>query len=121
MPNRRKNKVNRAIPHIKRSRSYPAVLIGRLGVNKDYKRKGIGVELMDFIKSWFIDLENKTGCRYVVVDSYNEPIALNYYTSNGFEYLFPEEAQEKVHYGISSVVLLKTRLMYFDLIVLSNI
>ncbi len=41
-------------------RSYPAVLIGRLGVHKDYRsiegeEDNTGKQLMDFIKSWFID------------------------------------------------------------------
>ena len=36
-------------------RRYPGVLIGRLGINKEYKHQGIGSDLMTFIKSWFID------------------------------------------------------------------
>jgi GNAT superfamily N-acetyltransferase len=76
LPNNKKNKINRNIPNPKRLGSYPAVLIGRLGVNKDYKGKGIGRKLMNFIKSWFIDDNNKTGCRYLVVDSYNEAGAI---------------------------------------------
>ncbi|WP_373284995.1 GNAT family N-acetyltransferase [Parapedobacter defluvii] len=31
------------------------MLIGRLGVNSAFRGKGIGHELMDFIKSWFVD------------------------------------------------------------------
>ena len=73
---------------------------------------------MDFIKSWFIDTNNKTGCRFLVVDAYNEPIALKYYSNNGFEFLFSNEDQEKKYMGISADKQLITRLMYFDLIVL---
>jgi GNAT superfamily N-acetyltransferase len=73
LPNSRKKKVSGNIPRSKHFRSYPAVLIGRLGVNKAFSGKGIGKELMTFIKSWFIDAHNKTGCRFVVVDAYNEP------------------------------------------------
>lgn len=29
---------------------------------------------MDFIKSWFVEPYNKTGCRYLVVDAYNEDV-----------------------------------------------
>ncbi len=62
--------------------SYPAVLIGRLGVNKDYRipdgeENTTGNQLMDFIKTWFL-INNKTGCRFIVVDSYNNDKALNY-------------------------------------------
>ena len=101
-------------------RSYPAVLIGRLGVSIRYKQKGIGKELMDFIKSWFIDSNNKTGCRFIVVDSYNEEIPLHYYQKNGFLFLFSTEQQEKTYMGLDDSDKLATRLLYFDLIVLKT-
>jgi len=121
LPNNRKKRVNKEIPRVKHFRSYPAVLIGRLGVSDKYKQNGIGRELMDFIKSWFIDPENKTGCRFVVVDSYNEDIPLAYYQRNSFEFLFSSPEQEKEYMGLPEDYLLKTRLMYFDLIVLSPV
>jgi hypothetical protein len=74
---------------------------------------------MDFIKSWFIDPNNKTGCRFIVVDAYNEPIPIKYYKQNDFEFLFSTEDQEKEYMGLMDENQLKTRLMYFDLIVLS--
>ncbi len=120
LPNSRKKKVNKDIPRIKQFRSYPAVLIGRLGVNIKFKKNGIGKELMDFIKSWFIDPENKTGCRFVVVDSYNEEIPLTYYQRNDFQFLFSSEEQEIKYMDLPVEFELKTRLMYFDLIVLSS-
>lgn len=119
LPNSRKKKLVKSIPRPKQFRSYPAVLIGRLGVNKVFKGAGIGRELMDFIKSWFIDSNNKTGCRFIVVDAYNEPIPIKYYKQNDFEFLFSTEDQEKEYMGLLADNQLKTRLMYFDLIVLS--
>ena len=101
-------------------RNYPAVLIGRLGVNTNFKGKGIGLELMNFIKAWFIDSANKTGCRYIVVDSYNESTPLRYYVKNDFKPIFSSEDQEKLYFDIPKDISLKTRLMYFDLIVLSK-
>ena len=120
LPNSRKKKVNKEIPRVKQFRSYPAVLIGRLGVSDKFKKNGIGRELMDFIKSWFIDPENKTGCRFVVVDSYNEEIPLTYYQRIDFKFLFSSEEQEKEYMGLPEDYELRTRLMYFDLIVLSS-
>lgn len=120
LPNNRKKKVNKEIPRVKQFKSYPAVLIGRLGVGEKFKNKGVGRELMNFIKSWFIDPENKTGCRFVVVDSYNEKTPLSYYQRNDFEFLFSSEAQEKEYMGLPKDYELNTRLMYFDLIVLSS-
>ena len=104
-------------------RSYPAVLIGRLGVNTNSRliegeEQRTGNQLMDFIKSWFIDSGNKTGCRFVVVDAYNEPGPLRYYEKNDFVYLFSSEEQEKKFTGLEETAKLKTRLIYFDLILL---
>ena len=59
IPNSRGRKLSHDIPREKRMRRYPAVLIGRLGINVDFRHQGIGSELLDFIKSWFIDEENK--------------------------------------------------------------
>lgn len=125
LPNVRKKKVNEEIPHAKHMKSYPAVLIGRLGVNTDFRmiedeNQRTGDQLMDFIKSWFIDKGNKTGCRFVVVDSYNEPGPLRYYSKNGFSFLFSTEKQEKEYTGIYEEDKLETRLMYFDLILLRS-
>jgi len=97
-------------------RSYPAVLIGRFGVNIILLRSGVGCEVMDFIKSWFIEPKNKTGCRFLVVDAYNEEIPIKFYSKNGFSFLFNTEPQEKEYLNIPENIPLKTRLMYFDLI-----
>ena len=99
LPNSREKKVQKAIPRAKQMRRYPGVLIGRLGINKEYKHQGIGSDLMTFIKSWFIDAGNKTGCRFLIVDAYNENIPLNYYLKNGFKYLFSTEEQEVEYNG----------------------
>ena len=108
------------IPHSKQMRRYPGVLIGRLGINKDFAHCGIGSELMEFIKSWFIDAGNKTGCRFLIVDAYNEEIPLKYYQKNNFKFLFSSERQEMENTGFNKSTKLPTRLMYFDLISLLN-
>jgi len=125
LPGSRRKKVLQAIPRLKRMRSYPAVLIGRLGVHKDFRIiKGeehrIGNQLMDFIKSWFVDGTNKTGCRFIVVDAYNTLNTLRYYSKNGFVELFSTEQQEKEFFELTDQVKLQTRLLYFDLIILGG-
>lgn len=121
LPNNRKKKVISDIPYSKQMRSYPAVLVGRLGVHKEYRlvsgeNQRTSDQLMDFIKSWFVDNNNKTGCRFLVVDAYNEDGVLNFYDKNGFKMVFSTEEQEKRYYHITSDEKLHTRLMYFDLI-----
>ena len=77
--------------------SYPAVLIGRLGVNREYQGtpSHVGQQLMTFIKDWFRHEDNKTGCRFIVVDAYNEERVLKYYDKNGFLPLYKTEEIEK--------------------------
>jgi len=74
---------------------------------------------MDFIKAWFIAPLNKTGCRFIVVDAYNNNQAINYYLNNDFEFLFSTENQEKEYIGREETEDLNTRMMYFDLLSLS--
>ena len=116
LPGSRAKKVHERVPRSKNMKRYPAVLIGRLGINVKFSNRGVGSELMDFIKSWFVDAGNKTGCRFLIVDAYNEDIPLNFYQKNGFVFLFSSESQEAVHSGFDKYTKLKTRFMYFDLI-----
>lgn len=137
---KKRNKLNRKIPNPKRKNTYPSALIGRLGVNVEFRGNRYGDQMMKFVKSWFLDPKNKTGCRYIVVDAYNEDIALNYYKRNGFQFLFDSENEEKEYTGLRTELTKKeekinkiyrffglneickepllTRLMYFDLILL---
>jgi len=119
LPNSRKKKVNKEIPRNKQRKSYPAVLIGRLGVASKFSGSGIGTQLMEFIKAWFIDPLNKTGCRFIVVDAYNTDNAIHYYLRNEFDFLFSSEKQEKEYIGKEDSEELKTRMMYFDLLSLN--
>lgn len=116
LPNARKKKIGKDVPHKKRDLIYPAVLIGRLGTNCKYQHNNVGTELMDFIKAWFTEPRNKTGCRYLVVDAYNTEIPISYYKKNGFDFMFGSEEQEKEYRYIEDDEPLNTRLMYFDLI-----
>lgn len=94
------NLLRKKLPQRKRFRSYPAMKIGRLGVHIDFKGKGYGRAILDYLKILFIT-NNRTGCKYITVDAYRE--SLGFYENNGFKYL-TEKDKEK-----------DTRLMYFDL------
>jgi GNAT superfamily N-acetyltransferase len=116
LPGSRRRKLTENIPHEKSLSSYPSVLIGRLGVNKEYGKKGIGSELLEFITNLATHPSNWFGCRYLTVDAYNNESTKKYYESNGFQTLFSTEKQEKDSIGLPDEKELKTRLMYFDLI-----
>ena len=79
----RTDKFKDSLPKGKRYTFYPAVKIGRFGVNKKHQISGVGTQQMKFIKHLFT-YENKTGCRFITVDAYNEPEILNFYMKSGF-------------------------------------
>lgn len=76
------NRLNRRIQFEKRRGAYPAVKLGRLGVDQDFQSTGVGTFLLNFIKTFIID-ENKTGCRFITVDAYNNEKTLHFYQKNG--------------------------------------
>lgn len=98
------NKLHRKIklPNEKRIRQYPAVKIARLGIDKNYKGKGLSHQLLDFIKGWTF-IEHKPACRLLILDAYNKPVQLSTYQKNDFIFLLDSDKEEK------------HRFMYFDL------
>jgi hypothetical protein len=76
--------------------------------------------LLYFIKQWFLATDTKGGCRFATVDAYNNETTRRYYETNGFKDAFSTEQQEKDYLGIPPDKTLKTRLMYFDLMLLSD-
>lgn len=118
LQNHPKRKINEHIHYNKRGRTYPAVLVGRLGVNTKYQGSEykIGAQIMDFVKTWFDGYDNKTGCRFVLVDAVNNDHTIRYYERNGFKPLFPRIENEKEFYGIPENEELRTRMYYFDLL-----
>lgn len=117
LPNNPKRKLNKHIAYNKRGRTYPAVLIGRLGVAREFQGKDymIGGQLMDFIKPWFSGEDNKTGCRFILVDAVNKERTVRYYERNGFIPLFPRIEDEKHFYDIPENEDLRTRMYFCDL------
>ena len=89
-----------SVPYGKRKRSYPAVKLGRLAINVENQKQGIGKDILNYLKISFID-NNKTGCRFITVDAYSK--SFGFYEKNGFEYITLKDAGED------------TRLMFFDL------
>ena len=118
LQNNPRRKINNLISYSKQGRTYPAVLIGRLGVNVDFQGPQFraGAQIMDFIKDWFKSYDNKTGCRFILVDAVNNERAISYYERNGFRPLFPRVGDEKAFYNIPEAESLRTRMYYFDLL-----
>lgn len=87
-------------PFSNEMKSYPAVKIGRLAVNKNHKLTGIGTSIISFLIDSFLT-KNKTGCRFITVDAYNQ--SLDFYHKNGFSFLTEKDENTD------------TRLMFLDL------
>ncbi len=117
LPSSVRNRLQRGITNQKRGRSYPAVLIGRLGVSSECRGKGmsVGSQILDYLKDWFRSSDNKTGCRFIVVDAYNNPQTLHFYEKNGFKPLYKTEQDERDFFNLDSDEQLDTRFFYFDL------
>ena len=101
------NSKKESFPESKRLRAYPTVKIARLGVSSAHQKKKIGSAILEFLKIFFI-VRNKTGCRFITVDAYNESRVINFYQNNGLELLTTEDKNKK------------TRVMYYDLLLLHN-
>jgi hypothetical protein len=71
---------------------------------------------LDFIKNWFAHSTNKTGCRYLIVDARNEDKVLQFYTKNGFDFVFRNDEEEKKQIDIKMEDELRTKSMYYDLL-----
>lgn len=125
IPKSKRNKLNRKIPFSKQRSQYPAVLVAQLAVFDGFGGHNIGKEVLDFIKSWFIDPLNKTGCRYVIVDAVNNPKVLQFYLDNGFDFIFSSDEEEMQYMSKSeqvedAEVFRETRLMVCDLMTIKS-
>jgi GNAT superfamily N-acetyltransferase len=115
LPGSRRKKIKEYIPREKSLQSYPAFLVGRLGVSLDFKRMGIGLQLMRSIKSHCLTTYPDF-CRFLLIDAYNNPSVMNFYLRNNFSPVFSTEEQERNAYKISADEPLQTRYLFFDMI-----
>ena len=102
IPTSRFRRASKKIAYEKRYRTLPAVKIGRLATTSEFQSNGIGRDILDFLKFSFTQ-NNKTGCRFIIVDAANGPRTLKFYEKNEFKYLLTDDTTDK------------TRLMFYDL------
>ena len=116
MPGSRIKKIKELIPREKALQSYPALLIGRLGVSIEFAGKGIGSQLLRRIK-YYCDLNFPDLVRFLVVDAYNNDAVLAFYQKGDFSFVFSTEQQEKenLRKKVTDNETLNTRQMFFDM------
>lgn len=108
--------MQRRIPNPKRMRSYPAVLIGQMGVDRCFRGLNVGTQVLNYIKDWFTHPANKTGCRFLIVDAMNEEKVIDFYRRNGFNLVYDSEDEEKDAFLIDRGQHLRQRFMCCDLL-----
>ena len=115
LPGSRRKKVKEYVPREKSLKSYPGILIGRLGVSTEFSGQGIGSQLIDIIKDFCL-LRFPDFVRYLLVDAYNEPTVVGFYQKNYFKAVFSTEEQEKQSYMQPPTEPLQTRFMFYDMV-----
>lgn len=90
---------------VEKSKHYPflpAVKITRFGINLPFQGMDLGSHTLNIIKKLFIT-ENRTGCRFLTVDAYNNNKVLHFYQKNKFKFFYNKDKDKA------------TRSMFFDL------
>ena len=115
LPGSRRKRVKEYIPHEKSLQSFPALLIGRMGVSTKWNGQGIGSQLINYIRYFCLN-KYLYLARFLVVDAYNNPGVLNFYQKNDFLFVFSTEQQERENLQKSQhLEPLPTRQMFYDM------
>ena len=114
LPGNRRKKVKELVPREKSLKSYPGILIGRMGVASMFSSQGVGSKLINFIKDFCL-VNFPDFVRYLFVDAYNEPAVIGFYQKNDFTSVFSTEEQEKQSYKQPPTDPLQTRYMFYDM------
>ena len=122
LPNARQKKIGREVHHEKGLINYPSILLAQLGVDVKYKGQHLGPQIIDFVMGWFTSASNKSGCRHLIVDAYDEPHLLEFYQRNGLNLFFSSFEQEMQYrnWDVEKDGPLETRLMFRDMILLKR-
>ncbi len=111
-------KIVSLIPHNKQYKALPAVKIARLGVQQNVKSRGLGTQLLNMTKQLFLT-DNRTGCRFLTVDSYITEQTIHFYEKNYFQFFTQSEKErcfKKLKDDISTTATEpETVAMYYDL------
>ena len=120
LPNARQKKIGFEVHHEKGLINYPSILLAQLGVDVKFKGLHLGPQIIDFVMQWFTSPDNKSGCRHLIVDAYDEPHLLDFYQRNGLNLFFSSLEQEMQYrnWDIEKDGPLETRLMFRDMILL---
>ena len=122
LPNARQKKIGFEVHHEKGLINYPSILLAQLGVDIKYKGLNLGQQIIEFVMQWFTSPDNKSGCRHLIVDAFDEPHLLDFYQRNGLNLFFSsvEQEMEYRNWDKDKDGPLETRLMFRDMILLKR-
>jgi GNAT superfamily N-acetyltransferase len=84
-------------------KTMPGMKIGRLSVDKRYERRGIGAQTILFALSRALELNERIGCRFLIVDA--KPDSVHFYRKLGFEILKErEKGTIPMYYDLTNLV-----------------
>ena len=75
---------------------YPALKIGRLAVDKNYEKQGIGSFLLSLICDMGYELSERFGCRFILLNA--NPDSVSWYERYGFKKLRERRRREPTMY-----------------------
>jgi GNAT superfamily N-acetyltransferase len=83
----------------------------------EFEGQGVGSHLIEFVKDYSLAVFPNIS-RFLVVDAYNSPAVLKFYQKNEFTFVFSTEEQEREYLKKSpeETIVLRTRLMFYDMI-----
>lgn len=81
----------------------PALLLGRLAVDKRYANLGVGTALTAHVLATAVELNEKAACRAVVVTALNQN-ARTWWQRLGFHPFYPDESAELDLYLLTSEI-----------------
>ena len=81
----------------------PALLVGRLAVDRRYSKLGVGTALTAHVLATAVELNQKAACRAVVVTALN-PSALTWWERLGFHAFYPDDPAELDLYLLTSEI-----------------
>ncbi|MGC8660520.1 MAG: hypothetical protein ACP5U1_15750 [Desulfomonilaceae bacterium] len=76
--------------------------IARLAIQQDFQHLGIGSLLLNLTKLFFVT-NNRTGCRLLTLDAYNDERVLAFYVKSGFNFIHAKDKNKR------------NRIMFYDL------
>jgi GNAT superfamily N-acetyltransferase len=75
---------------------YPAMKIGRLGICREFRSRGLGTLIIEHVMGRALVQSLDVGCRYLTVDSYKKQENIRFYSKNRFKELTDERERKNV-------------------------